>query len=477
MIEKIVRKLFTGVMLLAILASCTPKTPAPTQQPVVPATSIPTSVAPVDTTAPVDTAAPVGTHAPVSMTPIKVMMTWPDYPEMIQNFFKGYTAETGIPLEVTSAVTQDKIVAALSSNDAPDLLVLGDIWSVGMFASEGLVTPLDDQIAQNKIDTTDMYPGPLGECSYNGKYYCLPWGTDDYALYWNKAMFEAAGLDPNKPPETMEQMLEYADKLTKTDAQGNLTQVGFIPDFPWAHTELYLAMYGSTYQSADGTKVQMDTPEMNAVMKWQQEFYTRYGADKVSRFLSSAGNYLGADSGFYTNKIAMVVDGEWQTGPEYLQKYRPDMDYGIAPMPYPAAHPENKNTVVLWGTVAEIPTNAANKDGAAKLLAWMELPKNQADMMIQLPNLPSSHAAGNDPRFQQNPDLKLFIDMENSGKAQPVYVGPITYDVLIALYTMQEKITLGGQDPKPLLADAQSTIQTKLDGILSGNPPSPTATP
>ncbi len=452
-------KFFTGIVLLAILVGCAAKTP------------VATTTAPVVTSAPVATNTPVATAAPVSTKPIKVMMTWPDYPDMIQAFFKGYTTETGVPVEVTSAVPLDKIIAALSSDDAPDLLVLGDIYSVGMFAQEGLITALDDQIAQNKIDTDDMYAGPLAECKYDGKYFCLPWGTDDYALYWNKAMFEAAGLDPNTPPETMEQMLEYSDKLTKTDAQGNLTQVGFIPDFPWMHTELYLAMFGSTYVSLDGSKAQLDTPEMTAVMKWQQQFYTRYGADKVKRFLSSAGNYLGADSGFYTDKIAMVVDGEWQTGPEYLQKYRPDMDYGIAPMPYPADHPEYKNTVVLWGTVAEIPTKSTNQDAAAKLLAWMELPKNQVDMMIQLPNLPSSHAAAKDPRFQQNADLQLFIDMMNNGKAQPVYVSSFFYDVLGAVYANQEKVLIGGEDPGPLFAASQAEIDAKINGTA------PTPTP
>jgi len=462
MFEKMLRTLITGGIILAILASCTPTTATPTQQPEVLPTQQPAAPPTQEPTAPA-TPEVVATTEP-SATPIKVMMTWPDYPEMIKAYFDGYTAETGIPVEVNSAVPLDKIIAALSSADAPDLLVLGDIYSVGMFAAEGLISPLDDLIAQNNIDTADMYSGPLAECNYNKTYYCLPWGTDAYALYWNKGMFEEAGLDPDKPPETMEQMLEYSDKLTKTDADGNLTQVGFIPDFPWMHTELYLAMFGSTYQNADGTKVQLDTPEMIATMKWQQEFYTRYGADKVSRFLSSAGNYLGADSGFYTNKIAMVVDGEWQTGPEYLQKYRPDMDYGIAPMPYPEAHPEFKDTVVLWGTVVEIPSNAANKEGAAKLLAWMELPKNQTDMMIILPNLPSSHAAGADPRFQQNPELKLFIDMENNGKAQPVYVSSFFYDILTAVYTIQEKVLLGGEDPAPLLAAAQTEIQAKMDG-------------
>jgi multiple sugar transport system substrate-binding protein len=225
-------------------------------------------------------------------------------------------------------------------------------------------------------------------------------------------------------------------------------------------------MYGSTWQSADGTKVLMDTPEMLAMMQWQQQFYTRYGADKVSRFLSSAGNYKGADSGFYTDKIAMLVDGEWQPGADYIQKYRPDLNFGIVTMPYPAAHPELKGTAVEWGTVVEVPANAPNIAETGKLLAWMMEAKNQADMMLQIPNLPSSHAAAADPRWAEQPDLQLFIDIMNSGKAQNIYVGPVTYDIITEISSIQEKVFLAGQDPAPLLASSQEALQAKLNTAL-----------
>jgi multiple sugar transport system substrate-binding protein len=397
--------------------------------------------------------------------PLRVWLTWPESPEQMQAFFDGYTQETGVSTEVNTAVPIDKMIAGMSGKDAPDLVVFGDIFGIGMFAKEGMIIPLDDLIAQNNVDLADMYATPLSQCNYGGKYYCLPWGTDDYALYWNKDMFEAAGLDPEKPPETMEQMLEYSDRLTKVDDQGNLTQVGFIPDFPWMHTDLFLAMFGSTYQNADATEVLLDTPEMIATMKWQQEFYTRYGADKVKRFLSSAGNYKGADSGFYTNKIAMLVDGEWQPGKDYIKKYRPDMNYGIAPMPYPEGHPERKGTVVLWGTTVVIPAAAPDPQASAKLMAWMMLPQPQADMMIQIPNLPSSHLAAQDPRFGQDEDLKLFIEMMNSPKAQNVYVSPVTYDILTEIAQIQESVFFNGEDPEPLLKDAQARVQAKLDGM------------
>jgi multiple sugar transport system substrate-binding protein len=454
---------FAVLILLSLLVGCSQKTATPTEA--IPDATEGAGVSTEKAEAP--TAETVSTEPPAEdQRPLRVWMTWPEASEQIQAFFDGYTAETGVPIEVNTAVDYMKMIAGMSGAEPPDLVVMGDIYSVSTWAMEEMIAPLDDLITKYEIDIDDIYDPPLSQCGYLGSYYCLPWGVDNYALYWNKGMFEDAGLDPDTPPKTMEEMLEFSDKLTKFDEDGNLLQVGFIPDFPWFHTDLYLAMFGSTWQSPDGTEVWMDTPEMIATMKWQQEFYTRYGAENVSRFLSAAGNYLGADSGFYTDKIAMLVIGEWQSGPDYLQKFRPDMDYGIAPMPYPEDFPEREGTSVLWGTVVMIPSVAEDKDASAKLMAWMMLPGPQVDMMIQLPNLPSSRAAAEDPRFTENEDLALFIEMMNSYNAQNLYTSPVTFDILMSIMEIQEKAFLGGEDPEPLLREADQVIQEKLDGIL-----------
>ncbi|UCF60461.1 MAG: extracellular solute-binding protein [Anaerolineaceae bacterium] len=452
------RRLYTSItflVLLSLLVSCAPKTATPTEE-----VSEPTEAV----TAPTEEVV----SEPPAEEPelLRVWLSWPESPDKIQAFFDGYTELTGVPVEVNSGVDYMKMIAGISGAEAPDLIVQGDMYTVSMWAMEGMIAPLDELITENEIDIDDIYDPPLSQCIHSGSFYCLPWGVDNYALYWNKDMFAEAGLDPDTPPKTLEEMLEFSDILTKTDEDGNLLQVGFIPDFPWFHTDLYLAMFGSTWQSPDGTEVWLDTPEMIAMMKWQQEFYTRYGAENVSRFLSAAGNYLGADSGFYTDKIAMLVIGEWMSGPDYLQKFRPDMDYGIAPMPYPEGFPEREGTSVLWGTCVMIPSSAANIEASAELMAWMMLPGPQVDMMIQIPNLPSSRAAAADPRWSENEDLALFIEMMNSYNAQALYMGPVTTDILMAIMEIQERAFLGGEDPEQLLREFDQTIQEKLDGIL-----------
>ena len=81
--------------------------------------------------------------------------------------------------------------------------------------SFALVEPLDPWIQAAGIDLDDFYPASLAQCETpDGMTLCLPWGCDVYALFWNKDLFKAAGLDPERPPQTMEELVEYADKLT-----------------------------------------------------------------------------------------------------------------------------------------------------------------------------------------------------------------------------------------------------------------------
>jgi multiple sugar transport system substrate-binding protein len=66
----------------------------------------------------------------------------------------------------------------------------------------------------------------------NGEYYALPTAVRSLALFYNKKLFQEAGLDPNSPPKTVEELIEAAKKTTKRDAAGNLLVEGITLDFP-----------------------------------------------------------------------------------------------------------------------------------------------------------------------------------------------------------------------------------------------------
>jgi multiple sugar transport system substrate-binding protein len=398
---------------------------------------------------------------------LRVWIQWGDNPQQIQTLFDKYTAQTGIKVEVTAPLEEDKILPSLTGSEPPDVLVLSGGDLVKSYAKEKLVTELSDIIKTGGIDLNDFFQAPLDQCKYGDQILCLPWGTDMYALFWNKDMFEAAGLDPNTPPATMEQLAEFADKLTKLDADGNLTQIGFLPDQGWDHSDLYTRMFGGFWYTEDGKHMAANSQPMIDALLWQQQFYTKYGADNVMGFSSGwADQYMSADYPFYTGKLAMYVDGEWMTGPNFISAFKPEASYGVAPFPPPAAHPERANTAVVQGTVAVIPAGAKNKDASAKLLAWMMSPEIVAEEFCFNANLPTSKKAASDPCFTSNPKFKVFTDLMASPNAAYVVTTPISLEFNDAYGTVLEQVVHTGADPKPLLDQLQQDFEPKLQEAL-----------
>lgn len=406
-----------------------------------------------------------GTQAPASSEPkvLRVWIQWGDNPQQIQTLFDKYTAETGIKVEVTAPLEVDKILPALTGSEPPDILVLSGGDLVKSYYKEGLVDELSPAIKSGNVDLTDFFDAPLQQCKMGDKILCLPWGSDMYALFWNKDLFEAAGLDPETPPATMEQLAEFSDKLTKVNPDGTLEQIGFLPDQGWGHSELYTNMFGGFWYNEDGTKITANTQPVIDALKWEQQFYTKYGVDNVMAFSSGwADAYMSGDYPFYTGKLAMYVDGEWMTGPNFISKFKPEASYGVAAFPPPADHPERANTGVASGTVAVIPSGAADKEASAKLLAWMMSPAIVAEEFCFNANLPTSKKAAEDPCFTSNPKFKVFMDLMANPNAKVVVTTPISLEFNDAWTLLEEQVLHTGADPQPLLEKLQSDFEPKL---------------
>ena len=398
---------------------------------------------------------------------LRVWIQWGDNPQQLQELFDRYGEEAGIKVEVTAPLEEDKILPSLTGSEPPDVLVLSGGDLVKSYASENLVVELSEAIQTGGIDLNDFFAAPLDQCKLGEQIWCLPWGTDIYALFWNKDLFEAAGLDPEKPPETMEELGEYADKLTKIGPDGTIEQIGFIPDQAWGHSDLYVRMFGGFWYSEDGKELLVDSQPMLDSLQWQQQFYTKYGVDDVMAFATGFGDqYMSPDYPFYTGKLAMYVDGEWQTGPNFISALKPELNYGVAPFPPPADHPERAKTVVVQGTVAVIPAGAKDMEASAKLLAWMMSPEIIADEMYFNANLPTSKQAALDPRFAANPKFKVFVDLIGSPNAYWIITTPISLELNEALGLVEEQVLHTGADPEPLLEELQQEYEPKLQEAL-----------
>ena len=162
----------------------------------------------------------------------------------------------------------------------------------------------------------------------------------------------------------------------------------------------------------------------------------------------------------------MMVDGEWQTGPNFISKFKPELNYGVAPLPPPADHPERANTAVVEGTIVLMPANGTNQDAAAKLLAWMMSPAIVAEEMCFNANLPSSKKAAEDKCFTENPKFKVFLDLLGTKNAYYLVNSPIGSEFADGYATVEEKVLHTGADPETELDQLQNDFSQKLQDAL-----------
>src|SRR6185503_11508717 len=117
-----------------------------------------------------------------------------------------------------------KLKTALASNGAPALIQVYDIGQRFMIDSEEIV-PVQDFIDRDKFALDDLEPAILNYYRVPDKLYSLPFNASSAILYYNKTAFKEAGLDPDKPPKTFDEVTDYAKKLTK--GTGNDKRYGF----------------------------------------------------------------------------------------------------------------------------------------------------------------------------------------------------------------------------------------------------------
>jgi sn-glycerol 3-phosphate transport system substrate-binding protein len=169
--------------------------------------------------------------------------------------------------------TITKILTALKGGDAPQVAVA---LSTDMFTliDEDAIIPFDEVVKGEAGKTwfSSFYPGFMENSQTGGKTWGIPFQRSTVVLYWNKDAFKEAGLDPEKAPATWDEMRDFAKKLTKRDAAGNVTQWGIeVPSsgFPYWLFQGFTTENGAALMNPEGTKVAFDRPAVvEALQYW-----------------------------------------------------------------------------------------------------------------------------------------------------------------------------------------------------------------
>lgn len=230
-----------------------------------------------------------------------------------------------------SGKIKDIVTAGFAAGNGPDIFNL-EIFDAYPFLAEGFVAPVDLKAAGYKSykDIESKYvAGMLAPVVEGGKVYGLPLELTNWALFINKKMFRAAGLDPEKDwPKTWEEVLSVSEKIAKRDGQ-ILLRRGFDFRYPYYLTSVVpmVEQLGGELVSKDGKKVAVGDAAWLKVLEYFRDFgpngrnlgsptYTAarkaFDLDKDEIAMSLSGLYQvprlkAANPAFYDSKEWMVV--------------------------------------------------------------------------------------------------------------------------------------------------------------------------
>jgi multiple sugar transport system substrate-binding protein len=352
-------------LLTACGAEATPTTaPAP---PAAAATDTPGAAAPAatDTTAPAaaatDTTAPSGNTGGTKTKITLTTWTGADEAKELQVVIDKVNAEATdfeIVHQASPADYYTKLQTSIAGNTAADLMWLSQEY-VANYADNGAILDITDQVAKlsdmpaAKLD--DYYPGSIDVSKYNGKLYGLPWIAQPVVLYYNPAMFQAAGINPPDESWTWDTFKDAATKLTKSDGSQWGTSFN-----GWPPIHMFIWQAGGEVITKDLKSSPIDSPE--ALMG--EQFY----ADVIYNPAMAVPEATIKEQGFgemaKAGKIAMFFGGASDDLDFAHAKDPKNADLKMALVP---KGPKDRTTFA-WTAITAVNARSANPDLATKAM-------------------------------------------------------------------------------------------------------------
>lgn len=344
----------------------------------------------------------------------------------------------------------DKLTTAINGGNPPDV-VLFDRFMVGQWGAAGLFEDITTLADANGVKKEKFYDFAWQEASYKGKLYALPFDTDDRALYYNKKMFKEAGLDPEKPPLTIEDLDKYAEKLTKKE--GNRYKIlGFIPWLSQGWLYTWGWSFGGQFQDKNNGKITANDPNIVKALEWETTYAKKYNIEAVTNFANASGGDINP---FSAGMVAMMISGPWEISG--FKDFK-DLDYGVSYVPTPTG-----SNFASWagGWSYVVPKGAKNKDAAVKFGAFMAVGEGARIYGEDTTHF-MSYKDLND-KFEwvkKDTRFKIFVDLfPKSYCRPPIPKGQLLWDELA---TATDNALNGKGTPKELLDKVTDKVNKEL---------------
>lgn len=246
--------------------------------------------------------------------------------------------------------TLNAAILAAQQGNAPHIVQIFEIGSQ-LALDSGIFVPIEDLVVGPEFQADDYIEGVANYYNIGGKFNSMPWNSSNPILYYNKDIFRAAGLDPEKPPETFEDMLAVCDKIVSSGAAKNCISW---PLHSWFF-EQWMANMGAELanngngRDARATEVFLTGDAAKTIVSWWKEMHEKgYYA-----YSGKLEDWDGADAIFVSGQAAMEITSTSDVVNRQNDAAANGFELGTSYLPYPASS-ERQGVVVggasLWLT-------------------------------------------------------------------------------------------------------------------------------
>lgn len=366
-----------------------------------------------------------------------------------------------IIVNVIGNADDQKQLTAISGGNPPDVAMT--YWNnVGPWAANGAVMSLNDMIEQDNYDLDQHVPAALERMKLEDEYYAMPWTMSMASkIMWNKEAFDEAGI--TEPPETLEDLQAYAEKLTKIRDNGDIESIGFVPDFPWIDNVFWPVIFGGDFEE-DG-QVTPDNPQNIASLEYQASFYEKYGVEAMNKFKSGMGQRNTPQDPLVTGQIAMAIGWEY----DYPDERAEDGPIGVAPFPYPADHPELEGSGMVSPRSVFIPQNSPHPEEAWTFIKWLISEEQQVAYCLDEEVIPTVMPALDSEELRDaHPEMVEFYEAGKSENLRGFPNSEYINEYLQALSEQTELILKGDITAEEGMKKVKDEIQPLADKANQG---------
>lgn len=327
-----------------------------------------------------------------------------------------------------------KVLRDATAHSLPDLLFV-DNPDLQTVAETGALT----ELSQYGLSGEGHFSAIVEAGSYRGKLYGLAPGVNGLALFYNRTMFERAGLDP---PETWQEMRAAARTLTRGSTHGLAFSAIASEEGSWQF-EPFLWSNG-------GELDDLTSPESVRAL----EFWSGLVEDGLASRSVVNWNQNDVIDRFASGHAAMMINGSWSLS----ALDESGTDYGVVPIPTPSS--DVAPQVPLGGEVGVVPeTTPRRQENAARVLGCMLERENMLDWTTDHAYVPSRVDTA-EQYARDVPAMKPFVTEVATGRARTAELGPRYREVSQALADAVQATIAGSTSPEQALERAARVAET-----------------